>query len=59
MTEFNVGDVVRNGLSVATVTDAGTVLIAITTAMGISRMVCPWELVRLSVAEQGRRFGAS
>jgi hypothetical protein len=45
--QFSVGDVVRNGGHVATVTDVGTVLIAVRTAMGASRMVCPWELVRL------------
>ena len=45
--EFSVGDVVRNGMHLATVTDVGTVLIAVRTALGASRMVCPWELVRL------------
>lgn len=54
MSEFIVGDVVRNGLRLATVTDVGTVLVAIRTAMGTSRMVCPWELVRLSAAQPGR-----
>lgn len=44
---FSVGDVVRNGTRIATVTDVGTVLVAVTTAMGTPRMVCPWELVRL------------
>ncbi|MDH6242650.1 hypothetical protein [Mycobacterium sp. OTB74] len=59
MTEFSVGDLVRNGTRVATVTDVGTVLVAITTAMGASRMVCPWELVRLRAAKHERSFGAS
>jgi hypothetical protein len=58
MTEFSVGDVVRYGLRVATVTDVGTVLVAITTAMGASRMVCPWELVRLPVAHHEHGRGA-
>jgi hypothetical protein len=51
MTEFSVGDKVRIGLRMATVTDVGTVLVAITTAVGASRMVCPWELVRLQAAQ--------
>ena len=59
MTEFSVGDLVRNGTRVATVTDVGTVLVAITTAMGASRMVCPWELVRLRAAKHERSSGAS
>lgn len=50
--QFRTGDLVRTGLHVATVTDVGTVLVAITTAMGASRMVCPWELVRLRAAER-------
>lgn len=58
MTEFNVGDVVRVGLRVAKVTDVGTVLVAITTAMGVSRMVCPWELERLRAAQHERDFSA-
>lgn len=49
-TQFNVGDLVRNGSHIATVTDVGSVLIAITTAMGTLRMVCPWELVQLRLA---------
>ena len=57
--QFSVGDVVRNGGHVATVTDVGTVLIAVRTAMGASRMVCPWELVRLRAAKHERSFGAS
>jgi hypothetical protein len=35
--QFSVGDVVRNGSHIATVTDVGTVLVAVTTAMGASR----------------------
>lgn len=57
MTDFSVGDVVRDGLRVATVTDVGTVLVAIATEVGTSRMVCPWELVRLGAAQK-RSFGA-
>ena len=51
-TQFNVGDIVHNGPHVATVTDVGSVLVAITTAMGTPRMVCPWELVKLRLAAQ-------
>lgn len=54
MSEFTIGDMVRNGQQVATVTDVGTVLIAITIAMGAFRMVCPWELIRLRAAQHDR-----
>jgi hypothetical protein len=45
--QFCVGDKVRQGQHVGTVTDVGTVLIEVKTTMGDSRMVCPWELVRV------------
>jgi hypothetical protein len=45
--QFCVGDKVREGLHVGTVTDVGSVLIQVETTMGISRMVCPWEVVRV------------
>jgi hypothetical protein len=45
--QFCIGDTVREGLRVGTVTDVGTMLIQIKTTTGNSRMVCPWELVRL------------
>ena len=45
--QFCVGDKVREGLHVGTVTDVGAVLIEVKTTMGDSRMVCPWELVRV------------
>jgi hypothetical protein len=45
--QFRIGDKVREGMRVGTVTDVGTVLIAVKTTAGTSRMVCPWELVRL------------
>ncbi|TLH59482.1 mechanosensitive ion channel domain-containing protein [Mycolicibacterium phocaicum] len=48
--QFNIGDLVRNGPHVGTVTDVGSVLVAITTVMGTPRMVCPWELVQLRLA---------
>jgi hypothetical protein len=56
---FRIGDVVRNGMRVATVTDVGTVLVAVTTTMGASRMVCPWELVPLRTAADDPGFGAA
>ncbi|WP_162462237.1 mechanosensitive ion channel domain-containing protein [Mycolicibacterium sp. CBMA 234] len=55
---FRVGDVVRNGTHVGTVTDVGTVLIAVRTATGASRMVCPWELVRLRASHVVPGLGA-
>jgi hypothetical protein len=45
--QFCVGDTVRKGLHVGTVTDVGTVLIQVRTSSGVSRMACPWELVRV------------
>lgn len=44
---FCIGDEVREGTHVGTVTDVGTVLIQVKTTVGTSRMVCPWELVRV------------
>ena len=52
---FRIGDVVRNGMQVGTVTDVGTMLVQIKTTTGTSRMVCPWELVRLRVAHDGTK----
>jgi hypothetical protein len=46
--QFCIGDKVREGLHIGTVTDVGTVLIKVQTATGVSRMVCPWDLVRLT-----------
>lgn len=45
--QFRIGDKVREGPHVGTVTDVGTMLIHVKTTAGTSRMVCPWELVRL------------
>jgi hypothetical protein len=52
---FCIGDEVREGTRVGTVTDVGTLLIQIKTTLGISRMVCPWELVRVRPAHGGLR----
>ena len=43
---FCIGDEVREGTHVGTVTDVGTVLIQVKTTVGTSQ-VCPWELVRV------------
>jgi len=51
--QFCVGDKVREGLHVATVTDVGTVLIRVKTSNGVSRMACPWELVRVGSSHDG------
>ena len=42
---FRIGDKVRLGTRVGTITDVGTVLIQVKTAEGGIRVVCPWELV--------------
>ncbi|OHV06230.1 hypothetical protein C1Y40_01050 [Mycobacterium talmoniae] len=51
--QFCIGDQVREGRRVGTVTDVGTILIQVKTTMGASRMVCPWELVRLRACHDG------
>jgi hypothetical protein len=56
---FLVGDVVREGMHVATVTDVGTMLVQIETTMGTSRMVCPWELVNLRTRRDGHSPSAA
>jgi hypothetical protein len=45
---FCVGDEVCEGLHTGVITDVGTVLVEVKMTTGTSRMVCPWELVRLS-----------
>jgi small-conductance mechanosensitive channel len=44
--KFQVGDKVREGMHIGTVTDVGTLLIQLKTSDGTSRIVCPWELVK-------------
>jgi hypothetical protein len=44
--EFQIGDNVRQGMHVGTVTYVGTVLVHVKTTDGRLRVVCPWELVR-------------
>lgn len=43
---FQIGDNVRAGIHLGTVTDVGTILIQVKTADGRLRVVCPWELVK-------------
>lgn len=50
---FSIGDEVREGPRVGTVTDVGTLLVQVKTNMGTSRMVCPWELVRVRPTREG------
>jgi hypothetical protein len=51
--DFQIGDAVRAGTCVGTVTDVGTVLIQMKTSEGRSRVVCPWELVKLRRPREG------
>lgn len=43
---FHIGDEVRVGTRVGTITDVGTILIQVKTTEGSLRVVCPWELVK-------------
>ena len=52
--KFQIGDEVRAGTRVGTVTDVGTVLVQVKTNEGTSRVVCPWELVRIRGSHDGR-----
>ena len=51
--QFCIGDEVREGLHIGIVTDVGTVLIQVRTSNGVSRMACPWELVRVGPSHDG------
>jgi hypothetical protein len=51
---FCIGDEVREGTRVGTVTDVGTLLIQIKTTLGMSRVVCPWEVVKVRPAQRAR-----
>ena len=44
---FRIGDRVREGLRLGTITDVGTVLVQVKTDEGRLRAVCPWELVKI------------
>jgi class 3 adenylate cyclase len=43
---FQIGDTVRVGARVGTITDVGTVLIQYQTNDGL-RVACPWEVVKI------------
>jgi small-conductance mechanosensitive channel len=45
--KFQIGDRVHVGTRVGTIMDIGTVLIEVKSDDGRSRVVCPWELVRV------------
>lgn len=49
---FQLGDSVRHGTHVGTVTDVGTVLIQVTTSEGARLVFCPWELVKIRTAKE-------
>ena len=51
--KFQIGDKVRNGTHVGTVTDVGGVLVQVKTNEGTSRVLCPWELVKIPAAHDG------
>lgn len=51
--QFQIGDMVREGMHVGTVTDVGTVLIQVKIMDGTSRVVCPWELVTIRAPRDG------
>jgi small-conductance mechanosensitive channel len=44
---FRIGDRVRQGSRVGTITDIGTVLVQVKTDEGRLCAVCPWELVKI------------
>jgi hypothetical protein len=44
---FQIGDRVRQGWCVGTITDIGTVLLQVKTDEGRLRAVCQWELVKI------------
>ena len=45
--KFHIGDRVQVGTRVGTIPDIGTVLIQVKSDEGRSRVVCPWELVKV------------
>ena len=46
--KFQIGDTVRVGARVGTITDVGTVLLEVKTNDGSLRMACSWEVMRIS-----------
>lgn len=51
--DFKIGDKVREGTRVGTVTDVGTMLVRVRTTEGALRVACPWELVRIRSPYEG------
>ena len=45
--KFQIGDEVRDGMRIGTITDIGTMLIQFKTNDGCLRVACPWEVVRI------------
>ena len=56
---FQIGDEVRAGTRIGTVTDVGTVLVQVKTHEGTSRVVCPWELVLIRGSRTGFSFDSN
>jgi hypothetical protein len=53
--DFEIGDQVRQGMRIGTVTDVGTVLIQVKTPEGVQRVACPWELEKIDPSPQRLR----
>jgi hypothetical protein len=49
---FHIGDEVRQGTRIGTVTDVGTVLLQVRTRDGTTRVVCPWDIVRVPASPE-------
>jgi hypothetical protein len=52
---FQIGDKVRHGTHIGTVTDVGTLFVLVKTTDGTARAFCPWELVKIHAAHNGLR----
>ena len=49
---FHIGDEVRQGTRIGTVTDVGTVLVEVRSTEGTSRVVCPWDIVKVPASQE-------
>lgn len=49
---FHIGDEVRQGTRIGTVTDVGTVLIQVRSTEGTARLVCPWDIVKVPASQE-------
>lgn len=56
--DFEIGDQVRQGMRIGTVTDVGTLLVQVKISEGVSRVACTWELEKIAASPQRlvRRF---